>query len=533
MNCLKEMTREEIVKKFTKKFVATKYKEHREHCLFDLEKAMLPATQPIVERMIQNEKLREEIIQIRSQIARLYNQIQDYEFQIRGGEKETVERKTFIRKCPNADCRGFLSTQWKCNLCERKTCKECNESMLDLDDHKCDPNNVETAKLLAKDSKPCPKCGEMIFKIDGCFAKDTPILLWDGSTKISQEICVGDLLTGDDGTPRCVLDLCSGEDDLYQIEQKNGLSYTVNSKHTLLLKLQDSEAIMEILVDEYMKLPIEQTRKYLGFKKNLETTPIHITYVGKGHYYGWKVDKNHRFLLNDFTVVRNCAQIWCTQCRTAFNWNTGKIETGVVHNPHYFEWLKSMGKDVSDNPERDMHVRCGREIDHFFVRDLSRNLPRKNTTDVAVSLCRNLIHFRAVELPRYQTDQFNDNQDLRVLYLRNRITEETFRTTLQKREKARQKREDYYRLFAMMIQCVTEIMFRYYDQVLKARDEPIVHIEFKFIQSPSQNVSFEPYLDEIINLLTYVNECLHNISVTYNCQKYILHTDLTLESVRH
>ena len=39
--------------------------------------------------------------------------------------------------------------------------------------------------------------------------------------------------------------------------------------------------------------------------------------------------------------------------------------------------------------------------------------------------------------------------------------------------------------------------------------------------------------DEIINLLTYVNECLHNISVTYSCQKHILHTDLTLESVRH
>jgi hypothetical protein len=32
----------------------------------------------------------------------------------------------------------------------------------------CDPNNVETVALLKKDTKPCPKCGTMIFKISGC-----------------------------------------------------------------------------------------------------------------------------------------------------------------------------------------------------------------------------------------------------------------------------------------------------------------------------------------------------------------------------
>jgi hypothetical protein len=35
-------------------------------------------------------------------------------------------------------------------------------------EHTCNPELVETAKLLAKDTKSCPKCQAKIFKIDGC-----------------------------------------------------------------------------------------------------------------------------------------------------------------------------------------------------------------------------------------------------------------------------------------------------------------------------------------------------------------------------
>ena len=34
-----------------------------------------------------------------------------------------------------------------------------------------------------------------------------------------------------------------------------------------------------------------------------------------------------------------CSQMWCPNCHKAFNWNTGKIETGIIHNPHYFQFL--------------------------------------------------------------------------------------------------------------------------------------------------------------------------------------------------
>ena len=55
----------------------------------------------------------------------------------------------------------------KCGICESVTCKDCNE-IIKGENHVCDPQAVETMKLLKKDTKPCPSCGTMICKVSGC-----------------------------------------------------------------------------------------------------------------------------------------------------------------------------------------------------------------------------------------------------------------------------------------------------------------------------------------------------------------------------
>jgi hypothetical protein len=77
----------------------------------------------------------------------------------------------FIRACPAENCRGFLSSKWKCGLCDLSTCPDClvvKEPDQQNDSHICNPDDVLSAKMMAKDSKPCPKCAAGIFKIDGC-----------------------------------------------------------------------------------------------------------------------------------------------------------------------------------------------------------------------------------------------------------------------------------------------------------------------------------------------------------------------------
>lgn len=70
-----------------------------------------------------------------------------------------------------------------------------------------------------------------------CHAKDTPILMYDGSIKKVQDIEVGDLLMGDDSTPRTVLSLGRGRDTMYAVVPEQGETYTFNSEHILSLKL--------------------------------------------------------------------------------------------------------------------------------------------------------------------------------------------------------------------------------------------------------------------------------------------------------
>lgn len=221
MSCRKGWNREILVNNFSKKFISQTYKNRRESLLLEREKSLLPATQPYVEielkirdatakiaqlaqkvqyhttkmnqvntlpigpfaveHGIDNDfdayVLRNKLVQEQRKVISVYaidiQHLEWYQSQLNfrlHGNRVEVEKRQFVRACPATDCRGFLSTAWKCGMCDNWTCPDCHE-VIGKDkeaDHTCDPNNVETAKLLAKDSRNCPKCASMIFKIDGC-----------------------------------------------------------------------------------------------------------------------------------------------------------------------------------------------------------------------------------------------------------------------------------------------------------------------------------------------------------------------------
>ena len=189
--CKKPWTREFMDTIMTKVWRDSTYREYRETLLFDREKALLPATQPRIEAINEAKRIdRELVIPMRERRKTILSQIQQLHAEDAGintqiwdltnhadrlregvGFEEThKKRSAFIRRCPSEGCRGFLSSAWKCGTCELYSCSECQEVKGVARDspHTCDPANVETAKLIAKDTKACPKCGEMITKIDGC-----------------------------------------------------------------------------------------------------------------------------------------------------------------------------------------------------------------------------------------------------------------------------------------------------------------------------------------------------------------------------
>jgi hypothetical protein len=100
----------------------------------------------------------------------------------------------------------------------------------------------------------------------GCFAPGTPVLMYDGTIKKVEDVKVGDILMGDDNTPRNVLELYHDKEEMFEIKPNKGESYTVNLKHDLVLECTGYNSIAKgtktiISVKDYLqKSPTWQRR---------------------------------------------------------------------------------------------------------------------------------------------------------------------------------------------------------------------------------------------------------------------------------
>ncbi len=187
MNCNFGWTPAFLRQNLTFTFMNNEWNEHRKQILWRLEEAYLPEAQVVAERHVRAksmennmkplhqkaEKLRAELRKVEKEINDMYREISNLRTGRTGSTEnaaETKERRAFVRRCTHKDCSGFLSTAWRCGICENYTCSECLAVKgKDRDvEHTCNKDDLETAKLIAKDTKPCPKCGEGIFKTEGC-----------------------------------------------------------------------------------------------------------------------------------------------------------------------------------------------------------------------------------------------------------------------------------------------------------------------------------------------------------------------------
>lgn len=69
-----------------------------------------------------------------------------------------------------------------------------------------------------------------------CLGLDTPVLMYNGTTKKVQDIKLGDLLMGPDSKPRKVEELHRGKDQMYKIVPNKGDDFTCNDSHILSFK---------------------------------------------------------------------------------------------------------------------------------------------------------------------------------------------------------------------------------------------------------------------------------------------------------
>ena len=162
------------------------------------------------------------------------------------------------------------------------------------------------------------------------FALETKLLLFDGSIKSCHEIQAGDILMGDDSTPRHVISVNKVEPSqsiLHKITQKKGVNYNVNKDHYLCLKLSrirtkkdivkifDKEYrkkdLIDIRLQDYIKLPKSTQLDFKAYKRSVEFSPLqlpcHPYIIGL-----WVVDATiqaNEIHISSFDILEHCFYI--------------------------------------------------------------------------------------------------------------------------------------------------------------------------------------------------------------------------------
>lgn len=177
MFCKTPWEREFMIKNLTKTFVDKDLKRHNEDLFVERQISLLPDTQKaaIKEKRIREIRKQMELVQKEKDRLKALVKEQNEIYEAHclelqrlhyGTSTEDTSSVNFTIKCCNETCNGFLNTAFYCEMCETNFCKMCME--VKEEGHICDEETKATIRAIKKEAKPCPGCGEMISKIDGC-----------------------------------------------------------------------------------------------------------------------------------------------------------------------------------------------------------------------------------------------------------------------------------------------------------------------------------------------------------------------------
>lgn len=440
--CGKEWSTKFMVDQFTISFITTKYKKHKENIYFEREKALLPATQVLVVDIIKTEKLSDSYRQYRLEIKKI---VDKYLLNV------NVLKSKWLGIWAVEDQRPLPTSKnewYSCGVKQRKTSKYiCFFDHRYKDEHKVISRLSLAERKVAHDKSICRL--KLINGNDGKI-KTKKVVERRFIRKCPVEECKGFLSSGWK-CGLCDTKACS----------KCHIPLVRDTEHTCD---PDALATAELIVSESKPCP--------GCSINI-------------------------------TKIDGCNQMWCTQCNTAWDWVSGRIETRI-HNPHYFEYLRTRNLEQR-NP---LEVQCGRELDAYFCNSFYRILDRLNweeyTSMSMIRMITRLSHIIRYDLPSFVDDgDTPDTTVLRIAYLRNVINEDVFKRRVQMRHKRHSKRQEVKDIIVMYTQLAVEIIYRFKDTLSRSVSdgEPIT--------------DDSSYFEEMNGLRKYTNECFQSVGTTY------------------
>jgi hypothetical protein len=426
MNCKNLWPAKFLVDNLNRSYIENDFKKHRKNLLVEKEISRTSELMNLVERtrlleesIKELQELEKKLLEARKIFNSISQEVSEKKleiYRIKNGEDSKEERKKFIMPCPADNCKGYLSTQYKCEVCKLFTCPDCFEVIgySKEEHHECKEDNLKSAEMIKKETKGCPKCGVRIFKISGC------------------------------------------------------------------------------------------------------------------------------------------DQMWCTECKVAFSWNTGKIVlNGQIHNPHYYNYLQQTEGGVGGAaPRNPGDIVCGGVIPYYSFNSITRWIGRfsqtiwfeyftKNSTIInnyfemrkitnvtlfvneINNIHRHINHITNVDLVgcRNKVRDLQNHDADTVQYILNNKTKTQLADIIFKKDTQRKKYNELLNIYELLSVVGVERIRAIYDYFLgDMTKEKNDTIKIKNLVT-----MFIEFLNEYDGLINYVNKQLAIISYTYNLTVNIYH----------
>ena len=468
-------------------FMHGAYRNHTKQLLWEIEKARMPETMPAVERRIKIRKMVEEekklLLQVeeaRSVLENLRNMHYTLTRNIRAGnvdgssiEEMEAKKKTFHRACPVAGCTGFLSSQWKCGVCETWTCKDCME-VIGKDkeaEHVCNPDVLASAQLLKKETKPCPSCSAAIYKISGCDQ------MWCTQCKVAFSWRTGLKVNGTIHNPH-----------FYEWQRQNG-GVRQNPGAIACGGIPTWGNYSYRL--ENMRFPNWKGNNYLrDCFKYTRTITAYLCHSPDVQYYGDR--SNMRQIGYGGTISKEQHQ----EVTSA-----GGLKVLVARHPDRYETIPLNAIEVIEL--YDMDGKLTGNV-RYSLKTSKTALDFYRFIEFLKEKHRCAAHFQGVELDRLRREMNNNNdanEEYRIRYIMKELEEERFKTNLIKNNRKMKKKRailDIYEVFNnVMSDCIRTI----YEGLGKAND--------------NTNIMLKEQAERMENVRKYANTELLKISKTY------------------
>ena len=246
--------------------------------------------------------------------------------------------------------------------------------------------------------------------------------------------------------------------------------------------------------------------------------------------------------------------MWCTECKVAFSWNTGKVViSGAIHNPHYYNYLQQNGG--GNAPRNPGDILCGGLIPFYTLNSITRWLSRFNQASWYSLIMKNVIiakyfnenkvedinkfvlilnnlhryinHITHIDLvnAREKVRNLENHDSLTVQYILNKKTKDELATNIFKNDNQRKKFSELLNIYELLSVVGVErfnSIYNNYDSLCKEFNSKKKDSSFDVKDFENFILIIVNFINEFNYLINYTNNQLSVISYTYNLSVNII-----------